>query len=340
MLPSRAMRSLRSAVAALVMLASPTAFANEGDWFTSLYTGEGMELRADERIFALYALFNAMGYDEAPVARQFPLPRHQFHPVRAEVRQKLLTADPAVRQQANAFFDSHPRPMDRYLSYAVHSAPPPFASGAKAKDLQDLKGLEGLLKSVYTQWNLEEVMGGVQAEYRKSLKAWLPVVDAPVGKARKLLKVPESTQSLLVMNLLDAENKVVGVMGDGEVVMVVGPSAKPDVQALVTEYARVIVEPQVARRAQSSWSGGAALLREAQLAGAAEQTVGEYATALFARAVALRAVEAPDAAYDALAQKGYYGVKDIAQRLDEPKGIDSWALDALQKAESRRPARK
>jgi hypothetical protein len=340
-LPFRAMASLRTAAAALVLLASPAAFAQEADWFTSLYTGEGIELRADERVFTLYALLNAMGYDQAPVAREFPLPRHQFHPVRAEVRQKLLAADPEVRKQANTFFDAHPRPIDRYLAYTVQSAPPPFATGAKAKDLQELKGLEGLLKTVYAQWNLPELMGQVQGEYRKALKAWLPVVDAPVGKARKLLRLPESgTQSLLVMNLLDAENKVVGVMGEGEVVLVVGPSARPDVQALVTEYARVFVEPQVARRAQTTWAGGAQLLREAQLAGASEQTVGDYATALFSKAVALRAVDAPDAAYDALAQRGYYGVKDIAARLDEPRGIDTWALDALQKAETRRPAKK
>lgn len=333
-------RSLRSAAAALALLTAPTAFANEADWFTSLYSGEGMELRADERIFALYALFNAMGYDEAPVARQFPLPRHQFHPVRQEVRSKLLAADPEVRKQANVFFDQNPRPMDRYVAYAVQSAPPPFSTGAKAKELQDVKGLENLLKTAYAQWNLQDLMGEVQGEYRKALKAWLPVVDAPVSRARALLRVPDATQSLLVMNLLEAENKIVGVMGDGEVVLVVGPSAKPDVQALVTEFARVIVEPKVAKRAQSGWSGGAALLREAQLAGATEQTVGDYASALFARAVALKATSAPDSAYDALAQKGYYGVKDIAQRLDGSSAIDGWVLDALRTAEGRRPARR
>ncbi len=335
------MASLKNAALALALFTAPAALADEADWFTSLYTGEGIELRADERVFTLYALLNAMGYDEAPVAREFPLPRHQFHPVRQEIRTKLLAADPAVRDQANKFFDAHPRPIDRYLAYAVQSSAPPFSSGAKAKDVQDVKGLETLLKSVYTQWNLQDLMGQVQAEYRKALKAWLPVVDAPVQRARRLLKLDDKApQSLLVMNLLEAENKVVGVMGDGEVVLVVGPSARPDVQALVTEYARVFVEPLVAKKAQSGWAGGAALLREAQLAGAKEQTVGEYATALFAHAVALRAVEAKDAAYEAAAQKGYFGLKDIASRLDGAGKLDAWAVDALKVAETRRPARR
>lgn len=334
------MRHLRVFVALLVLTAAGAARA-ESDWFASLYTGEGTELRADERVFTLYALLNAMGYDAGPVAREFPLPRYQFHPVRADVRARLMSADPEVRKQANAFFDAHPKPIDRYLAYAVQSSPPPFATGAKAKDLQDIRGLEALLKTAYTQWSLGELMAQVQGEYRKALKAYLPVVDAPLQKAKQLLKVPENgPQSLLVVNLLEAENKVTGVMGDGEVVVVVGPAAKPDVEAVVSEYARVFVAPVVAKKAQSSWSGGAALLREAQLLGAPEQSVGDYATTLFSRAVALKATNAPDSAYEALARRGYYGVKDIAQRLDEGRPLEQWALEALQKAETRRPARK
>ena len=334
---------LRTSVAVLSVLAATSAFAADGesDWFASLYTGEGIELRADERVFTLYALLNAMGYDEGPVAREFPLPRYQFHPVRQQVRTKLLSAPPDVRDQANAFFDSHAKPVEHYLRYALHSAPPPFTSGAKAKELQDLKGLEGLLKATWTQWKLDDLMAQVQGEYRKGLKAWLVAVDEPMLKARKLLSVPANgPQSMLVLNLLEAENRVTGVMGDGEVVLVVGPSSRPDVPALLAEYARVFVEPKVAKKAQGSWGGGAILLREAQLLGAPEKTVGEYATTLFTQAVALKATNAPDSAYDALAQKGYHGVKDIALQLEDGKPVEAWALDALKKAETRRPARK
>jgi hypothetical protein len=51
-------------------------------------------------------------------------------------------------------------------------------------------------------------------------------------------------------------------------------------------------------------------------------------------------MNAPDSAYDALAQKGYYGVKYIAQRMDDGRPVDAWALEALQKAETLRPAKK
>ncbi|MHB8878206.1 MAG: hypothetical protein ACYC8T_31305 [Myxococcaceae bacterium] len=322
------------------LLAAAPSRAAEADWFASLYTGEGIELRADERVFTLYAVLNAMGYDEGPVTRKYPLPKVAFHPVRVQVRAKLLSADPEVRRLADAYFDSHPQPIGRYLAYALASAPPPFPSGAKAKDLADLKGLEGLLSKAHGAWKLDELMGQVQGEYRKALKGYLTAIDAPVVKARKLLKVPANgPESLLVVNLLEAQDDVKGVMADNEVVLVVGPSDKPDVEGLVREYGRVFLEPQLGKKTRE-WAGGAGLLKEAQALGAGEQTAGEYATALFTRALALRALDAPDAAYDAAGQKGYFGLKEIAKGFDDARPVDAWALEALARAETRRPAAK
>lgn len=331
--------SLSAAALALSLLTAAPASA-EADWFASLYTGDGVELRADERVFTLYALLNAMGYDEAPVTRQHPLPRRYFHPVRQDVRTRLLSGDPAVRQQADLFFDAHPVPLERYLQYTVNSAAPPFATGAKAKDLQDLKGLEGLLRAVHTQWNLQDLMGAVQGEYRKALKPYLTTLDAPLGRMKKALRVPDNgPQALLVMNLLEAQDAVRGVMGDNEVVLVVGPAEKPNLEGILREYARVFVAPQVAKKAPG-WGGGAVMLKEGQLLGAKEQTVSDYATALFTRALVLKSLDATDAQYDAEANKGYFGLKDVAKGFDDGKPLDAWILDALAKVETRRPSPK
>lgn len=335
-----ALRKLPVLAAVVAVLLSAPAFA-EADWFASLYTGDGVELRADERVFTLYALLNAMGYDEAPVTRQAPLPKYYFHPVRKEVRTRLLAGDPAIRQQADVFFDAHPQPLERYLQYTVNSAAPPFSSGAKAKDLQDLKGLEGLLRAVHTQWNIQDIMASVQGEYRKALKPYLTSLDAPLSKMKKNLRVPDNgPQALLVVNLLEAQDAVRGVMGDNEVVLVVGPSDKPNVDALLREYARVFVEPQVSKKAQSGWGGGPLMLKEGQLLGAQEKTVGEYATSLFTRALALKAMDATDAQYDAEAAKGYFGLKDVSKGFDDGKPLDAWMMDALARVETRRPAPK
>lgn len=334
---------MRSTLCALLMLvASPAFAASEGDWFASLYTGEGIELRADERVFALFAVFNAIGFDQGPVSRKEPVPKVNYHPVRQQVRARVIGGDPDVRRFADDFLDKHPAALRNYLTWAVQGSPPPFAAAPKSKEkeIAELKGLEAVLAKAWTGWKLSELMGTVQGEYRKSLKSYLAAIDAPLVKARQILKVPENgPQSLLVVNLLDTQDMVRGVMGEGEIVLVVGPSDKPNVEGLLREYARVLIDPVVAKKV-SGWGGGAQLLKEAQVSGATEQTVGDYATGLLTYAVALKAMDAPDAAWEAAQAKGYFGIKDIGKMFDDGKPLDGWMLDALAKAETRRPAKK
>jgi hypothetical protein len=326
--------------AAVSTLALPARAGSQGDWFASLYTGEGVELRNDERIFALFAVLNAVGFDQGPVTRKEPVPKVGYHPVRQQVRARVIGGDPEVRKAADAFFDTHQAALRKYLAWAVQADSPPFAAGAKSKDLAELKGFEQVLAKAWTGWKLEELLGQVQPEYRRSLKGYLAVIDGPLGKARATLKTPEATEALLVVNLLDAQNEVRAVAGEGaQVFLVVGPSDKPNVEGLVREFARLSIEPAVAKQI-GKWAGGAAVLREAQLAGAAEQTVQDYATAILTTAVALRAVDAPDAAWEAAAARGYFGLKDVSKLFDEGKPVEGWVLDAMQRVETRRPAKK
>lgn len=330
----------RSLPLALLLLAAPAVAGSKGDWFASLYTGDGVELRNDERVFTLFALFNAVGFDQGPVTRREPVPRVVYHPVRQDVRARVIAGDPEVRKAAETFFDAHQVPLRRYLAYAVTSEPPPFPAGAKAKDLQDLKGLEQLLAKAWAGWKLEELAGTVQGEYRKTLKAYLAGLDGPLGRARHALKVPEAAEVLLVVNLLDAHDQVRAVQGEGnEVYVVVGPSEKPNVEGFLREFARLYVEPTVGRQV-SKWAGGVPVLREAQLAGATEQSLHELATSVIASAIALKAIEAPDAAWEAAASRGYFGIRDVARLFDEGKPLDTLVVEAMQKIETRRPAKK
>jgi hypothetical protein len=318
--------------------AKPEPAAAAGDWFASLYTGEGIELRADERVFALFAVLNAVGYDAGPVTRKEPVPKVLYHPVRQAVRARVIGTDPDVRKAADAFLDAHPVALRRYLAYAASGGNPPFTAGAKAKDLQDLKGLEQVLAKAWTGWKLEELFGTVQQEYRKSLKAYLTAIDGPMQKEREILKVPEGgAQSVLVLNLLDAQNEVRGVATDNEMVLIVGPADKPNVEGVLAQFARLVIEPVVSKKV-SGWAAGAQVLREAQVAGATEQNLSEYATSLIATAVALRAMDASDVTYDAANNRGYFGAKDIAAMFDGSKPLDAFVLDALAKAEAHRPS--
>ena len=333
---------MRALVPALVaaLISTPALAASQGDWFASLYTGEGVELRNDERIFALFALFNAMGFDQGPVTRKDPIPKVVYHPVRQAVRGRVIGGDAEVRKAADAFFEAHQVPLRRYLSYVIGSSQPPFTAGSKSKDLQDLKGLEAVLQKAWTGWKLDELMGQVQAEYRKSLKAYLPVLDGPLTRARKSLKASDKEEALLVVNLLDAQDTVRAVSGEnGEAFLIVGPSEKPNVEGLVREYARLSIEPQVAKKI-AGWAGGAQVLREAQLAGANEQSVQEYATSLLTLALAMRSMDASDAAFEAAQNRGYFGLKSVAKMFEDGKPVEGWVLEAMQKVETSRPGPK
>lgn len=329
-------------LALVLIVASPALAASKGDWFASLYTGEGVELRNDERVFTLFAIFNAMGFDQGPVTRKDPIPRVVYHPVRQQVRARVISGDPEVRKAAEAFFDAHALPLRKYLSYVVATDQPPFTAGPKAKDLQELKGLEQVLAKAWAGWKLEELMASVQPEYRKTLKTYLTGTDAPLQKARQLLKVPEASEALIVVNLLDAQGEVRSVMGEGnEAFLIVGPTGtdKPNVEGVIREYARLFVEPAVARQV-SKWGGGVQVLKEAQVAGATEQTVQEYAAETISTALALKAMDAPDAAWDAAQARGAWGIRDIAKLFDDGKPLEALVMDAMQKIETRRPGKK
>lgn len=331
---------MRALLIGLVVLATPAFAGSQGDWFASLYTGEGVELRNDERIFALFAIFNALGFDAGPVTRKDPIPKVVYHPVRQAVRGRVIGGDADVRKAADAFFDAHQVALRKYLSYVVGTSQPPFASGSKAKDLQELKGLEMVLQKSWTGWKLDELFGQVQGDYRKALKAYLPVLDGPLTRARATLKTPDTQEALLVVNLLDAQDTVRAIAGEnGEAFMIVGPSEKPNVEGLVREFARLTIEPQVAKKI-SGWAGGAQVLREAQLAGASEQTVQDYATAVLTMAVGLRAMDANDATWEAAQNKGYFGVKAVSKMFDDGRPVEAWVLDAMQRVETSRPAKK
>jgi hypothetical protein len=330
------MRASAQLLALLLALGAFRAQA-EADWFSRLYTPRGTELRADSRVFTLFALLNRAGYDAGPVRREHPVPAYRYSPARARVREALAGADPAVLQRAQAFFDAHPLPLERYLALALlleDEAPVPA-------ELRELEGLETLLDQVEAKWPVASLRAETFDQYRGEMRSYLAVVDGPLQRAQRLLRVPETGPGVrIVVNLLASEGWVRGYRTAQGVVLVVGPGKTPELERLMAEYARLLLPPQVGEQAQARWAAGPALLREAQALGAREATVGEYAMALLSRAVALAAVEAPDSAYEAAQREGYFGLKGLAGSFGEPRPVDAWALEGLARVGAGRSLRK
>ncbi len=330
------MRARAQVVAVVLALAALPAHA-EADWFARLSTPGGVELRADSRVFTLFALFNRAGYDAGPLRRAHPVPAYRYSPARMHVRQALASAEPSVLQRAQAFFDAHPLPLERYLALAVLLEDESHVPA----ELRELEGLETLLDLVEVRWPMPTLWAETFDEHRAVLRSYLAVVDAPLQRVRRLLRLPESGPGIrLVVNLLGAEGWARGFRTRQGVVLVVGSGGTAGLERVVGEYARVMLPSRVGEQAQARWAAGPALLREAQARGAREETVGEYAVALLSRALALAATEAPDAAYEAAGREGYFGLKALAGSFADPRPVDAWALEGLARVGSEQPSRK
>lgn len=319
------MRACAPVIAVLLALAAPLAHA-ESDWFASVYTPAGVEIRADSRVFTLFALLNRAGYDAGPVRRQYPVPAYRYPAARVRVREALASAEPAVLQRAQAFFDAHPLPLERYLAMAVRMEDETDVPA----ELRELEGLETLLDQVESKWPVPVLRIETFDDYRSVMRSYLAVLDDPLQRAQRLLRVPESgLGTRVVVNLLGEEGWVRGFRTQAGVAVVVGPGKVAEIERVVWEYARLMLPSRVGEQAQARWAAGPALLKEAQSLGAREATVGEYAVALVSRAAALEALEAPDSAYEAAAREGYFGLKLLAGSFADSRPVDAWVLEGL-----------
>ncbi|MDC0707609.1 hypothetical protein POL68_03920 [Stigmatella sp. ncwal1] len=329
------MRACAQVLGFFLALAALPAHAQE-DWFASVYTPAGIEVRAEARVFSLFALLNRTGYDTGTLRREHPVPAWQYPPSRTRVREALSRADPAVAQRAQAFFDAHPVPLERYLAATVRmgdeDAPP---------EARELAGLEVLLDRVEEHWPVPALRAETFPDYRAAMRTYLPLLDEPWRRTHRLLRLPEGKPRLrLVVNLLDAEGQVYGFQTGQGAVLVVGPSRTPALEKVMWEYARTLLPARIGEQAQTRWAAGPALLREAQALGAKETTVGAYAVSLLSRALALSALAAPISAYEDAGREGYFGLQELAGSFDNPRPVDAWALEGLARVGSERPSRK
>jgi hypothetical protein len=331
-------------VLSLALLASPCVGADGSDWFASVYTGDGVEIRQDEGVFTLFAMLNSAGFDSGQVTRALPFPKVEFGPVRNRVRAVVLGGDSETRKMVEVFLDAHPVELNRYLSHVLQGAAPLTASEKlqrlAANSASDLKGLDVVLQQVSTTFNIPTLLAASQSDFRSAAKAYLPLLDALLSKSRKLIRSPADAQVRVELNLLDEPGAVRSVRGGrGESIIAVGPSEKPNIEGVVREFVRLNLDSAVSKSIPT-WAAGPAILKEAQALGAPESNVRDYVLSLLASAVALRALEAPESAVRSASSKGYFGMSEVGKLFDEGKPMDVLVVEALQKIETRRQVKK
>jgi hypothetical protein len=254
----------RMAYAALALLSVPSSARGESDWFASVYTDEGIEVRADERVFTLYAVLNAMGYDEAPLARAAPVAKRELHPVRARLRGGFHLA-PELAGELDAFFDAHPFSAEEYARYALSLGGPPGFERTSASAPR-LQGFELLLARAYQAGGVAALFQQAYGEYRPALRSYHAVVDAPAGAIRRSLHLRESDalRIAVVVNLLDGQGKVTAATFGEELFVVVGPTQTPNLVAVATEVARAHLAGTAAARERKAGESAPALDRLAR----------------------------------------------------------------------------
>ncbi|NTX16892.1 hypothetical protein HUA76_39575 [Myxococcus sp. CA056] len=311
------------------------SIAPEEDWFASQYTPGGLEVRADVRVFTLFALLNRAGYDAGPVERAHPVPTYRYGRARTLVREKLATAAPSVLEEARAYFAAHPEPVEVYLARILGGPDVPGAPG-------DLVGLEALLARVEREWPVAALRAETLPDFRAAQRAWLPLLDGPFKQAARLLGLREGEPApRVVVNLLEAEGSVRPVDTGRGWVIVVGPATRaPEPEPVVRELARGLLSSRLAGRLGARWAGGAAALKDARAKGAGEGTVDDYGVALLSRALALTATGAPAGAYEAAQREGYFGLKTLSRSFEDTRPVDVWALDGLARAVTQQANRK
>jgi hypothetical protein len=304
----------------LSLLVAVHAAPAGADWFLSTSSPGGVEVRADARLFALFAVLNAVGYDEGPVSQRHPFARGRFHPVRARVREQTRGRARSVEQLAERHLEHHPVSLARYVAEALDSR---AADGALGR----------LLATAEREWELERLLGEVAPEYRAVQKGLLTTVDTPLRKAESLLRRPRG-EVVLAVNLLQAEGTGVVVEAEGKWLVSFGPAfrGEPEALAAVAALGEAWMKA-AAGKGVAGWRGGGAVLNAARARGAPEDTLSSYVAALLGRALALRVVEAPASAYERLERGGYFGLKDISRRFEHNRAVEQWLPEALKGVE-------
>lgn len=240
-------------------LASSTLQAQD---LEGLFAREGVEVRADQRVFTLFALFNALGYDREPQRGAKPLEAAQFAAVRAEVRH-ALAAKPVDLAAARAFVDKHAQPIEWYLERTLKLGPAPDFAPAKGNKDAELTALADVLKA-FAAARGSELFKAQREALRDAAKAWVQAIDKATDANRALIRLTAemeleneddsgdtpAARLVVVVNPLDAHGAAYEIAGTEVRHLVVGPPLKNLDQAvdpIVVSAMANVLRPEVAR---------------------------------------------------------------------------------------------
>ncbi len=228
---------------------------------TKLITDHGVELRADEDVFVLFAALNAAGYAEETERKGPPLRAPVFHAIRVDVRDALRKVrDKPSMEGVRKLFETNPGEIEDYLSAALAEGKADLSPAAK-KIRPKLDGVFSKLREEAELVALFDKLAEDQRNHAKELKAKL---EADFAAASKILggdPLRGPANLVVVPNPLDGHG-MVRVVDHGDVrFLVVGPGFPTARRAILEDALRAALAEPVkaafgsARGFSRSWDG-------------------------------------------------------------------------------------
>lgn len=277
----------------LTALAS-LASAAPADAPDRLITTHGVELRADEDVFLLFAALNAAGYSEETNRKGPPLRAPVFHEIRVDVREQLREArEKASMGAIRKLFEANPKEIEDYLAAVL-------TEGESSKLGQIANPV---LKTFREESNLTAVFDKVAEDQRDHAKILKDLLEKDFVQARLLTGDPNlrAPQNLVVVpNPLDGHDMVRRLKIGETDFLVVGPGTATARAAVLEMALRPAVAKMVAEaypRAKGfkkSWDGLKTSRRIAQRYVNGENYLTEALTQALAHRVTLTSAGVKD----------------------------------------------
>jgi hypothetical protein len=303
---------------------------------SSLYTEDGVEIGVDGRVFTLFAMLNAVGFDDDTLRGPPPVKKALFTAARQKTRGNLGRPGPAIKA-LEAVLAKNAVDKSAYVAAALELGPAPNFEDKSASALG--KAIAGPMRDWFNEEGGAAVLRIVADEAKPTQKKLLPIVDKAVKSTTGLIRLGDAQEQLLddtgaqgrvvlVLNELDVHGGVQRVQhGDVTYVVAGAPASDADeaaiVNAVVTSYAKTLVVRDAAKGAVPGSLADASKLSADAKSGVVDDK--GYATELLACAF-MQKVRGRDAACSA-SPLGNDAAATAALAVLAPR-VDAFATDS------------
>lgn len=208
------------------------------------------QLDASPTLFTVMAAINAAGYDaDAGSPNNSPL--------RAQVREAVAAANPAVLRELKEFVAAHRQrdwgaDLGQYISFALSAHDPPdfslrFKPAEAPPDVSRLEGFQPLLARFYQEAHIDQLWEKSQPAFEAVIERYHEPVSKALLEVNAYLRNPTAgflgRRFQIYLDLLGAPNQVQTRSYGDEYFVVITPSPEPRLHDVRHAYLHYLLDP-------------------------------------------------------------------------------------------------